>query len=275
MEFFKTAGLYRKDLASGKEGFTMSALLLFGKNEIIQSAIPHYKIDALVRKENIGRYDDRDNIRCNLIEAYDRLMAFVAKHLPDKFYLQGDQRISLRDMIFREIIANILIHREYTNAFPSTFIIYNDRVETKNANRPHLHQILKPGNFEPYPKNPHIAQIFTQMGRSEELGTGVNNVFRYSQNYSGSNNIIFKEEDTFVSIIPLKRESHGELNGELSNRQKQVLETIKSKPGISAKLISEKLSIPFSTIDKYIRLFLKNKLIERRGSKKTGGYHAI
>ncbi len=52
LEFFKTAGLYRKDLASGKEGLTMSALLLFGKDEVIQSAIPHYKIDALVRKGN-------------------------------------------------------------------------------------------------------------------------------------------------------------------------------------------------------------------------------
>ncbi len=138
MEFYKTAGLYRKDIFTGQEGFTMSALLLFGKDEIIQSAVPHYKVDALLRKVILDRYDDRDNIRCNLIEAYDRLMNFVAKHLPDKFYLQDDQRISLREKIFREIVANMLIHREYTNAYPSTFIIYKDRVETKNANKPHL-----------------------------------------------------------------------------------------------------------------------------------------
>lgn len=30
-------------------------------------------------------------------------MAFVAKHLPDPFYLGGDQRISIRDHFFREI----------------------------------------------------------------------------------------------------------------------------------------------------------------------------
>ena len=116
----------------------MTALLLFGKSEVIQSAIPHYKIDALVRINNLDRYDDRDNIRCNLIEAYDRLMAFVAKHLPDKFYLQGAQRISLREKIFREVVANILIHREYTNAFPTSLVIYKNRVEAKNANKPHI-----------------------------------------------------------------------------------------------------------------------------------------
>jgi len=84
-EFYKTAGLYRKDFITGQSGFTMSALLLFGKPEAIQSVVPHYKVDALLRVENIDRYDDRDNIRCNLIESYDRLMSFVAKHLPDKF----------------------------------------------------------------------------------------------------------------------------------------------------------------------------------------------
>jgi ATP-dependent DNA helicase RecG len=81
----------------------MSALLLFGKPETIGSALPHYKIDALLRVRDIDRYDDRINIRCNLIEAYDLLMQFVAKHLPDKFFLEGDQRISLRDTIFREV----------------------------------------------------------------------------------------------------------------------------------------------------------------------------
>ena len=140
---------------------------------MIQSGIPHYKIDALVRRIDLDRYDDRVNIRCNLIEAYDKLMDFVAKHLPDKFYMEADQRISLREKIFREIVANMLIHREYTNAFPTSLIIYKDKLETKNANKPHLYGQLLPDTFEPFPKNPHLAQIFTQMGRSEELGTGL------------------------------------------------------------------------------------------------------
>ena len=203
MEFFKIAGLYRRDLATDTEGFTMAALLLFGKEEVIGSAIPHYKVDALLRRVNTDRYDDRENIRCNLVEAYDRLMAFVAKHLPDKFYLQGDMRISLREKIFREVIANMLIHREYANAYPSTLTIYRNKLEIHNANRPHLYGLLTPDNFEPFPKNPHIAQIFTQIGRSEELGTGIRNVFKYTQLYSGSNHIVFQEEDVFVTVVPI------------------------------------------------------------------------
>jgi ATP-dependent DNA helicase RecG len=78
-----TAGLWRHDAQTGQEGYTLAAALLLGTNEIIQSIVPHYKIDALVRIQNTDRYDDRAYIQTNLIEAYDQLMDFVAKHLSD------------------------------------------------------------------------------------------------------------------------------------------------------------------------------------------------
>jgi len=42
--------------------------------------------------------------------------------------------------------------------------------------------------------------------------------------------------------------------------------------GLNASAIASRLSIPFSTIDKHIRVLIKQKLIVRAGSKKTGGY---
>lgn len=85
-ELLQSAGLRLKDLTTGQEGYSLAALLLLGKDEVILSALPHHKTDALLRVRNLDRYDDRDDIRTNLIESYDRLMAFTAKHLPDPFY---------------------------------------------------------------------------------------------------------------------------------------------------------------------------------------------
>src|SRR5699024_3701951 len=42
MELLKSAGLYLKDLQSGKEGITLAGILLLGKDELIISALPHY-----------------------------------------------------------------------------------------------------------------------------------------------------------------------------------------------------------------------------------------
>jgi ATP-dependent DNA helicase RecG len=169
VQLLQKAGLWKRDFQTGQEGFTLGAVLLLGKDETIQQVVPHYKIDALVRVQDKLRYDDREYIQTNLIDAYEQLMAFVAKHLPDKFYLEGSQRISLRTTIFREIIANIITHREYTNALPTTIIIKQDAIETENANNPHGNGPISPDAFTPFPKNPTIAKFMMQLGWVEEL----------------------------------------------------------------------------------------------------------
>ena len=147
IDLLKSAQLFQKDYQSGKEGFTLAAILLLGQDNVILSVLPHHRTDALLRRENIDRYDDRDDIRTNLIESYDRLMAFVAKHLPDKFFLEKDQRISLRDRIFREVATNLLIHREFLHPYPAKLIIETNRLFTENSNKPHGQGLIDPANF--------------------------------------------------------------------------------------------------------------------------------
>ncbi|MDR1880511.1 MAG: putative DNA binding domain-containing protein [Tannerellaceae bacterium] len=199
------AGFRKRDFQSGHEGYTLAAALLFGKDEVIQQIIPHYKIDAMVRIENVERYDDREYIQTNLIDAYDMLMNFVEKHLPDRFYMKGDQRISLRTVIFREVTANILVHREYTNAYPCKFTIFSDRVETENANNSRGHFKINPTDFSPFPKNPTITKFFIQLGRAEELGSGVLNVSNFIKEYSGGGEAAFIEDDIFRIIVPITK----------------------------------------------------------------------
>ena len=86
-EILKSAGLWEKDFSSGIQGYNLAGVLLFGKDDVIRSCCPGYITDALYRVENLDRYDDRLQVTTNLIEAYDLLMEFVAKHTLDKFCL--------------------------------------------------------------------------------------------------------------------------------------------------------------------------------------------
>ena len=212
-----SAGLYRHDPLTGQKGFSLAAVLLLGKDELIQNVLPHHKTDAILRIENTDRYDDRDDIRTNLIDSYDRLMAFVRKHLPDKFYQEGVQRISLRDRIFREVVSNVLIHREFTNAFPAKLIIEKDRVLAENWNRPHGNGLIDPSNFSPFPKNPIIAKFFKEIGRIDELGSGIRNTFKYCDIYTPGTQPKFREGDVFKTIIPVK--IHSTVNSKVDNYQ--------------------------------------------------------
>lgn len=42
-------------------------------------------------------------------------MAFSAKHLPDKFYLEARLRVSLRDKILRKVISKFVTHHSLLN----------------------------------------------------------------------------------------------------------------------------------------------------------------
>lgn len=254
------SGLWNRDYKTGEEGYSLAAVLLLGKDEVIQNVVPHYKIDVLVRRENITRYDDRLYISTNLIEAYEQLLEFVAKHLPDKFYLEGDRRISLRTIIFHELIVNILVHREYTNAYPTTFVITKTNVITENTNVPNGEGPISVNDFKPFPKNPTIAKFFMQLGRFEELGSGVLNINRYLKAYSGNYEPQFIEGTVFKTVIPL------------NEGLKTLMEAIRLEHGIQTKSLSIKLNRPVKTVERQIKELVQRNLVERKGSKKTGGY---
>ena len=184
-QLLKSAGLYKKDFNSQKEGYTLACALLFGKDEVIQSILPHYKTDLILKVKDFERFDDRDDVRTNLIESYDRIMAFVNKHLPSPFYLDGDIRKDLRGILFREITVNLLMHREFTNHYPAKLVIEHDRIITENGNKPYICGNINPDNNTPYPKNPTIARFFKEIGWAEELGSGVRKIAKYAKIYAG------------------------------------------------------------------------------------------
>ncbi len=201
-ELLKSARLYATDRVTGASGFNLAAVMLLGKDDVIADVIPAYVTDALLRRVDVDRYDDREIIKTNLIESYERLMDFGRKHLPDKFYLEQDQRKSLRNIIVREIIANTLIHREYTSSYQARFVIESARMYTENANRASKVEALTPDNIEPNPKNPIIAAFFRNIGYADQLGSGVRNLYKYSRHYSGMEPE-FDEGDVFRIIVPL------------------------------------------------------------------------
>ena len=201
MGIFRSAGLYERDFTTGQEGFNLAAVLLFGKDETIQSCLPAYRTDAIFREVNVDRYDDRDDVRTNLIDSYDRLTEFICRHIDDKFFLEGTQRISVRSIIAREIVSNILMHREYSSPYPAKIVIEKGRILTENANKTyHYGRIL--ATSTPYPKNPVIAKFFNNIGRADELGSGVRNLYKYTKMYSDGEPVLF-EDDVFKVEIPL------------------------------------------------------------------------
>lgn len=211
-----SASLYWKDYRTGNKGLTLASALIFGKDETISHLAPGYKIDALVRKVNIDRYDDRLTLRTNLIDTYIQLLEFLKKHLNEKFFIEDGQRKDLRELIFREVVGNVIVHREYTNAYPSEIIVYADKVLATNPNKALFYGPIDPEQFNPYPKNPNIRKFFTAFGWTDELGSGIRNTTKYLSIYVPGAKPVFIENDIFTTEIPL-------VNISLANYRKELL----------------------------------------------------
>jgi ATP-dependent DNA helicase RecG len=274
-ELLQSAQLYQTNLETGKSGVTLAGILLLGKDEAILSAVPHHRTDLILRRINLDRYDDRDDVRTNLIESYERIMAFIAKHLPDPFYLEHDQRISIRDAIFREVASNILIHREYMNPFPAKLIIEPGQVRTENSNKPHGFGLIDPAAFSPFPKNPVIARFFKEIGLADELGSGVRNLMKYGKAY-GNQDPKLEEGDIFRITIklpesenqpapkPIPKIETGAQSGAQSKAQSEiVLEILRNTPLSAAELMT-KLGLKSKTgaLKRTIKDLMNQQLIE-------------
>ena len=277
-EILRSTGLILMDPDTGKEGITMAAILLFGKDSAIMSVLPQYKTDAIYRVKNVDRYDDRDVIITNLIDSFARLMEFGKKHLNDVFVLDGTQSVSARDKILREVVSNILAHRDFSNAYTAKLIIERDKIYTENSNLPHGHGELQLNKFEPFPKNPTISKVFREIGLADELGSGMRNTNKYTKLYSGGTPI-FEEGNVFKITIPLEnvaelqvgpggsKENSKENSKEITDK---IIAVLREKPEVSIKEISKTLEISTGSVRHHIEKLKKRNMIEHTGSTKKG-----
>ena len=284
MEIMRSAGLFVENIVTGKSGFNLAAILLFGKPEVIKSCVPGYKTDAIYRVDNIDRYDDRDIVEDNLIEAYDRLMSFCKKHMDNRFVLDGDINVDARELIAREVVSNILIHRDYSSAFPAKLIIEKNVLRTENWSKSRFNGPLSIDSFSPYPKNPILSSFFVNIGRADTLGSGMRNLYKYTKLYSNSEPIL-TEGDIFEIRIPIisneanmklneaNDEANMKLNEAKHNTQnvvsiEDIYDRIKENPQVTQTQLAQMLKVSRSTIQRATK-----ELSEQGRIKRINGTH--
>ena len=264
-ELLRSANLILTDPETKREGITLAAILLFGKDNSIMSVLPQHKTDAIFRVENKDRYDDRDVVITNLIDSYDRLIEFGQKHLNDLFVLDGIVNVNARDRILREIVSNTLAHRDFSSGFPAKMIIDDEKITVENSNLAHGMGALDLQKFEPFPKNPAISKVFREIGLADELGSGMRNTYKYTQLYSGQNPL-FEEGDIFRTIIPLKKIATQKVGGDNVAQDvaqgvvhdkialaEFIKEKVRSNDRITRKAIADEAGVSVKTIERAIK----------------------
>ncbi|MCF0238205.1 MAG: HTH domain-containing protein, partial [Sphaerochaetaceae bacterium] len=104
--------------------------------------------------------------------------------------------------------------------------------------------------FSPYPKNPLIANFFTAIGRAEEIGSGVKNLYKYCKIYAEGGKPVLFEDDVFKIDIPLTEEAVIQQNNKynLTEREEKIKNLVIQNPKITVDGISLSLGVNRRTV---------------------------
>jgi ATP-dependent DNA helicase RecG len=216
-------------------------------------------------------------------------MEFIAKNTLDRFYIEGVQSVSPRSKIARELVSNILAHREFTSTVPAKVVIERDRIVTENWCLPKLPGRLDPETFTPQPKNPLIANFFVNIGYADSLGSGVRNLYKYTKIYTNGGEPELIEGDVFKTVVPLSlidasdnAQASDKMSDKMSDKTKtsdkttrdKLLEYLRGNGEVTAAEAAVIIGRATSTARRLLTELVVNGLADATGASRNRKYKA-
>ena len=184
-----------------------------------------------------------------------------------------------------EAMVNHFIHRDYTVMGGEVHLdIYDDRLTVTSPGGMYnglLIQDLDIADVSSERRNPILANVMAQLDYMEKRGSGLTRICNETQaldGYKDELKPIFKSTPTqFQTIIFASSDNQnvGDFVGDMSEtklteRQHKILNLIKELPTISAKQMSETLSVTTRTVERDLALMKKAGILKREGKDNDG-----
>lgn len=215
---------------------------------------------------------DKKEFNADLISNFNDTHDYIVSKLNTNYIIKGKERINkleLPEEALREAIINAMVHRNYFSQGHIQIDIFLDRVEISNPGNL-LFDKRELGKVS-IPRNPIIMDLMHRTNYVEKIGSGINRIKKLIREYGLEVN--FEVDSDWFRIIFYRKLQRGKADEGLNEGLNVLLDIIKNNPGIKAKDVSGLLNKPIKTIERHIKELTQKKLIERRGSKKIGGYH--
>ena len=289
-EVLRNLGLFTKE---GE--LKNAAILLFGKHvgQFFPSAV--FKIGRFHTDES--DLIIQDVIEGNLIQMASRVMEVLrTKYLLSPIHYEGLQRIEqleIPDKALRELIYNAISHKAY-NGPAIQMRIYDRSIELWNYGL--LPKELTPAallqKHSSYPRNHNIANVFYKAGFVESWGRGFKKIAEEFERASlplptieenGGGVMAIIQRKTVDEVIAERDGNVGVNVGDmseinvgdvseikLSDRQQIIVSIIRSNPTVSAKQMSETLSVTSRTIERDLAVMQKAGVIRHEGKDNAG-----
>ncbi len=271
------------------------------KNDLVRNGILTNAVfllftgkDTALTTIELGRFQDQTiikdsfRIKSDILSQIDFVMDFVKKHINKEIIITGESRSEQKWQYpleaIREIIANMIIHRDYRAASDSIVKIFDNRIEFYNPGRlPESITVedLLSNNYKSTPRNKLIADFCKSIGLIEKYGSGIQRIMKYFldsklpvpefRNISeGFMVTVFRPESNQVTD-----KVTGKVTDKVTGNQRLILENILTNKYITTSELSSAVGISQRKIKENISKLKEEGILRRVGTPKGGFWEIL
>ena len=266
---------------------TFGAYLLFAKDycAISDVQIGRFKSDITII--------DSISLNTDLFQEVDSIIAFIKKHLKVAYIITGEpQRTERFDYpvdAIREIVVNMVVHRDYRDSSASIIKIFDNRIEFYNPGKLYGGITVKDllsGNYMSRSRNKLIARAFKEVGMIERYGSGIIRVRNICREYGVKDPDFYEISNGFQVVLYNEKifeidhvtDHNADVTDHVTDsdtvRAKKIINMITENDKITISEISKHLKVTKRTILRDIEKLKEKNLLKRIGPEK-GGYWQI
>lgn len=189
--------LKNTDILAENGAPTIGGLLVFGihpQRFLRQSYITFAHFQGIAISDNLI---DRQDMEGTLDQQIDNALAVIKNNIQNPSTIQGAKTVSTRflypDKVFRELLTNACIHRNYAiQGSQIRIFLFDDRIEFRSPGRlPNTVTIEKITKGVSYAVNPILLKFMQNLGYIDKLGRGIPMVWQAAK--AGNKEVVFEE----------------------------------------------------------------------------------
>ena len=262
----------------------LAGLMLFSKEpQFIKPAFICKAIHFPGNDISVESYLDSEDFEGKLEDQFGGSLAFVMRSLYKKQAGQGVNTLGLPEIpkiVFEELIANALVHRDYFISAPIRLFVFGDRIELISPGHLPNHLTIpkiEAGNSNI--RNPILASFaFKGILPYRGLGTGIRRALADWPHISFVDDrdgnefkvTIFRSADLNKEGMALKIDNKNKVDP-----KEAVLFLLKTDQKVSYDYLAKQMNVSVSTIKRLLQVLKNEEKIRRIGAKRGGIWEVV
>ncbi len=263
---------------------TNAAYLLFTEKDTVLTTIEmgRFQTDIIIK--------DSVRTKSDIISQIEEVTGFVKKHINKEIIITDQPRNTQKWQYpmeaIREIITNMIIHRDYRSSSDSIVKVFDDKIEFYNPGRlPDSISIedLLSNNYKSTPRNKLIADFCKSLGLIEKYGSGIQRIIEYFKAVNLPAPEFRNISDGFMVTVFSSNKLGNKLGDKLGNKlgdklgdnQRRILQLIDKNPYITLSKLSRAMGISQTAVENNMKKLKEKEILQRVGTAKNGKWVII